>query len=316
MMDRPVAVVGSGGGAIRRRLDLIPSRAYAAVWEEEHGEDGSQLPTAVVFLTNKECPFHCVMCDLWVNTLQVAVAPGDIPQQIATALATLPPARQIKLYNSGSFFDPAAIPPEDHLEIASLLRDFDRVIVEAHPAFLRGVHGDRCLRFRDALGGRLEVAIGLETAHPGVLARLDKQMTLETFAAATGFLAREHIALRVFILLKPPTMTEEEGVEWACRSLDFAASCGATASSIIPTRPGNPAMESIDSAFAGPTLHSLERALEYGISFGRGRVFADLWDVDRFFTCACSPSRAERLRTMNRNQRVVDPIVCACTSQT
>jgi hypothetical protein len=40
------------------------------------------------------------------------------------------------------------------------------------------------------------------------------------------------------------------------------------------------------------------------------RVFADLWDIERFFTCTCSPARAARLAVMNRGQRVTDRIVC------
>ena len=43
---------------------LDPRRAYAAIWEEERDANGALAPTAVVFLTNKECPFRCVMCDL------------------------------------------------------------------------------------------------------------------------------------------------------------------------------------------------------------------------------------------------------------
>jgi hypothetical protein len=39
-------------------------------------------------------------------------------------------------------------------------------------------------------------------------------------------------------------------------------------------------------------------------------VFADLWDISRFFTCACSPARAERLRTMNLTQQVAAPVAC------
>ena len=52
---------------------LDPRRAYAAIWEEERDANGALAPTAVVFLTNKECPFRCVMCDLWVNTLDATV---------------------------------------------------------------------------------------------------------------------------------------------------------------------------------------------------------------------------------------------------
>src|SRR5688500_11809260 len=153
---------------------LDPSRAYATAWEHEPDASGELLPTAVVFLTNRECPFRCVMCDLWVNTLDEAVPRGAIAGQIRAALAQLSPAltgrttaaRQIKLYNAGSFFDPQAIPPADDDEIASVVSGFDRVIVEAHPAFLSGAYAERCLRFRGLLNGRLEVAIGLETAHP------------------------------------------------------------------------------------------------------------------------------------------------------
>ncbi len=71
-------------------------------------------PVATVFLTNRECPFRCLMCDLWRNTLTETVPVGAIPAQIDHALLRLPPAKQLKLYNSGSFFDPHAIPPQDY----------------------------------------------------------------------------------------------------------------------------------------------------------------------------------------------------------
>jgi hypothetical protein len=43
------------------------------------------------------------------------------------------------------------------------------------------------------------------------------------------------------------------------------------------------------------------------------RVFADLWDVERFYSCKCSPTRASRLTAMNREQRVPEPVACTCT---
>jgi radical SAM enzyme (TIGR01210 family) len=294
----------------KQRLD--PQRAYASMWEEERDSLGVLAPTAVVFLTNRECPFRCVMCDLWVNTVDETVASGAIARQIRAALADLAPSRQIKLYNAGSFFDPAAIPPGDDAEIAETVKGFDRVIVEAHPAFLTGAYRDRCLRFRDLISGQLEVAIGLETAHPEVLARLNKKMTLESFRRAADFLDEHDIALRVFILLSPPFMPADEAVDWACRSLDLAAECGATVSTVIPTRGGNGAMEAIGDAFQPPTLRGLEAAVEYGISQGDMRVFADLWSVERFFDCGCSADRAARLLVMNREQRLPPRVQCAC----
>src|SRR5262245_33006167 len=233
---------------------LDPAVAYASLWEEERDAAGGLASTAVVFLTNRECPFRCVMCDLWVNTLDATVPRGAIAAQIRAALASLPPARQIKLYNAGSFFDPAAIPPEDHEEIAESVEGFERVIVESHPAFLAGAYRERCLRFRDLIRGRLEIAIGLETAHAEVLARLNKKMTLDSFRRAADFLGEHDIALRVFVLLSPPFMPPGEAVDWACRSLDFAVECGATATTVIPTRGGNGAMEALGDLFTPPRL--------------------------------------------------------------
>lgn len=294
-----------------QKAPLDPNRAYASIWEEERDASGSLLPSVVVFLTNKECPFRCVMCDLWVNTLDAPVPRGAIAGQIRTALAGLPAARQIKLYNAGSFFDPAAIPPEDDDEIAGTVSGFERVIVEAHPAFLGGAYGERCIRFRDAIAGKLEVAIGLETSHPDVLARLNKRMTLDTFRRAAGFLRDHDIDLRVFILLSPPFMPHGEELEWACRSLDVARECGATVSVVIPTRGGNGAMEAIGNSFRPPRLAWLESAIEYGIACGGMRVFADLWNIERLFNCRCSPARAARLSTMNREQREPPRVACA-----
>lgn len=301
----------------RRPKSLVdPFRAYATVWEEEPDASGVLIPTAVVFLTNRECPFRCVMCDLWTHTLDDPVPAGAIPTQIHTALAALAPARQVKLYNAGSFFDPQQIPSEDDEEIAKVVAGFDRVIVEAHPAFLSGAYAERCRRFQSLIRGQLEVAIGLETAHPEVLARLNKHMTLDAFRRAADFLAGRDIALRVFVLLSPPFMPAGEAVEWACRSIDVAAECGATACSVIPTRGGNGAMEALGDAFVPPRLTELESVIEYSLGNRRAapmRVFADLWDLDRFFSCDCSPARAARLATMNREQRIPPGVSCSCS---
>jgi uncharacterized Fe-S cluster-containing MiaB family protein len=77
------------------RKALDPRRPYAYLVEDERAEDGAVVPIATLFLTNKECPWRCLMCDLWQNTLTGRVPPGAIPEQIDHALARLPPARQI-----------------------------------------------------------------------------------------------------------------------------------------------------------------------------------------------------------------------------
>jgi radical SAM enzyme (TIGR01210 family) len=285
------------------RQALAPDRPYAFLVEQEPAADGRLVDVATLFLTNRECPFRCLMCDLWKYTLTASVAPGQIPDQIRHALARLPPARHLKLYNAGSFFDPQAIPPADYEEIARLAAPFERVIVECHPRLL----GGRFRAFRRLLAGELEVALGLETAHPEVLARLNKRMTLDDFARGAAAVRAEGAHVRAFILVRPPFLTDEMGLEWARRSLDYAFSVGVACCSLIPTRAGNGAMEELagQGLFAPPSLESLEQALEYGLSLGAGRVFVDLWDVGHVSPGASRRAeRLARLARMNRFQRV------------
>jgi archaeosine synthase beta-subunit len=249
------------------------------------------------------------MCDLWRKTLTTSLAAGAIPEQIQFALSRLPAGRVVKLYNSGSFFDPRAIPVEDHSAIAALANRFERVIAECHPALV----GENVLRFRDRLTGRLEVAMGLETAHPEVLARLNKRMTLEQFSTAAEFLRVNGVDVRVFVLVQPPFMAQDEALHWAKRSVDFAFEAGATAVTLIPTRGGNGAMEALaaEGRFAAPRLETLEAAVCYGLSLKRGRVFADLWDVEHVGSCrTCRGARLAHLREMNRAQMDATTIFC------
>jgi radical SAM enzyme (TIGR01210 family) len=268
----------------------------------------------VVLLTNKECPWRCLMCDLWKDTTTETVPPGAIPRQIDLArqawekTGALP--RQVKLYNSGSFFDPAAIPPGDDAAIATRVGFAENVVVESHPRLV----GDRARRFRDLLGGSLEVAMGLETAHPDVLEKLNKNFNLAQFADAAEFLRAEGIALRVFLLVNPPFLDEAEGAAWALKSAEFAFACGASAVSFIPTRTGNGAMERLlaSGEFVPPTLAMLEAGVGAALALRRGRVFADTWGLEPFSTCPhCFVARQQRLRAINLTQRESPRVCCA-----
>ena len=296
---------------------LDPHRPYAWLLEKERAADGSLVDGLTIFLTNKECPWRCLMCDLWQNTLDETVPAGAISEQIDFALgqterecSDLTELQQIKLYNAGSFFDAQAIPEDEEAVISKRLAKFSRVIVESHPALI----GDRCLRFRDRLNGQLEIALGLETVHPEALVKLNKRVSLEQFRDAADFITRHEIALRTFVLLQPPFIPVDESVEWAKRSIDFSQDCGATVTALIPTRTGNGAMDRLAAVgqFIEPTLVQLEDTMDYGVGQARGRVFADLWDLERFSSCtACFPQRCDRLTKQNDTQQIPARITCS-----
>lgn len=279
-------------------------RPYAFLVEPEFQYEGRVEDVATIFITNKECPFRCLMCDLWKHTTDSRVPAGAVAGQIEFALGELPPAPHVKLYNAGNFFDAQAIPPGDLPRIAELVKRHRTVIIECHPKLV----DRRCLDFAGQIEGKLEVAMGLETVDPAVLPRLNKRMSLDDYEGSARFLTSHGIAVRAFILLRAPFQSEAVGLHWAKRSIEWAFSVGVECCVVIPTRAGNGAMEELQSAghFAPPTIASLESAVAYGLSLKMGRVFADLWDIERFAAAPDDLERIARLSHMNLAQQVPD----------
>jgi radical SAM enzyme (TIGR01210 family) len=295
---------------IARTAGLDPRHPSHWLRESEPDSAGGQASILTVFLTNRECPWRCLMCDLWRHTLEETVPVGAIPEQVERAFAAdqakhPEQAQWLKLYNAGSFFDPQAIPAADWPELAQKARAYERLVVECHPKLIRE---ERILPFQRELGAdtRLELALGLETAHPEVLERLNKGIDRESFQRSAEWIRRHDMDLRVFVLVKPPFLNETEALEWACRSMDFAFDCGANTISLIPTRSGNGALEWLEARgeFSPPRPETLEAALSYGIGLGRGRVLADTWDLERLETDSIRrASLLSRLENGNRTQR-------------
>ena len=104
-------------------------------------------------------------------------------------------------------------------------------------------------------------------------------MTLQDFTRSVSFLRSNNIMVRAFVLLRPPFLTEQEGIFWAQKSIDFAFRMGKERCTVIPVREGNGAMDTLmeQGYFSKTDIRSLETVLEVrdqpeiGLCFCRSR---------------------------------------------
>ena len=130
-----------------------PWRYQDVLIEDEPTERGDVARVGTIFLTGRECPWRCAMCDLWRFTTRADTPAGAIPAQIRSARQLWRSqgevVTRVKLYNASNFFDPRAVPVSDYGDIAAAINDevVEQVIVESHPLLI----GERVERFIEAL---------------------------------------------------------------------------------------------------------------------------------------------------------------------
>lgn len=283
---------------------------------EPHVIEPQRAEVVSLILAGAECALRCTMCDLWRQTLDHATPAGAIPRQIAWGLSQIArhpgsardaASRWVKLYNASNFFDQRSVPREDWDDIAALVRPFGRVIVENHPRFV----GDPVFDFAARLEGKLEVAIGLESADDAILEILQKRMTCRDFESAASRLRQHGVDVRAFVMLGPPGCSAERRLSLLLQTLRFAAECGVRHVSVIPTRGGNGMMERLRDAgwFVPPGAGDLEGAMREALGLGLPMVItADLWDWENLqgHCEACRELRLGRLRRVNLGQRWIE----------
>ena len=204
---------------------------------------------------------------------------GAIPAQIDAARAGAPARRRHRRAGSSST-TPAASSIRGRCRPSRLRRHRRRrspVRTRRSSSHIRRssvrASSDCSTRCRAASGGgraaQLEVAMGLETAHPDALERLNKRMTLDGFSArpARSLDARRRAAC-VPADLAAVRGPRGAGLPGCCAPSIAAIDCGASVVSLVPTRAGNGAIEALAAAggFAPPTLEDIERSLALALS--------------------------------------------------
>jgi len=191
---------------------------------------GCSVPTCTM------CPFT----NLNNYGLDAPSSQEGLLDQVRSTLARTagePAYEVLSLYNDGSFFAAREIPRDVQVEIARLVAaaGVKRLVVESLPQFVT----EPVLRpFAQALGGvRLEIGIGLQSADPLVRETLvNTRISRVSFERALAVMAGLGVDPKIYLMVKPPFLTDGEAVTDVVESVDYLTGLGVRGMTLCPTR--------------------------------------------------------------------------------
>ena len=202
------------------------ARRYVNQWVEAEAIGTERVPAFVLILKTRGCYWAdakgCSMCGYAKDTLGRSATPDELAEQTDRALARYRGEPYVKIYTSGSFLDDREVDPESRRRIvAGFSGSARRLLFETLPEFATA---ESLEPLRGAFSGELEVALGLETTDPTVLARyVHKNAPPSEYLAAGDRVRALGLRAKAYLLLKPPYLTEEESIDDVVRSIAEAA---------------------------------------------------------------------------------------------
>lgn len=192
------------------------ARHYVKLWQEPESLDGERVSAFVLILRTRGCYWAdvkgCTMCGYARDTLGRSATEEEIGLQLTRALTAYRGEPYVKIYTSGSFLDAREVPEASRAQVAKAFAGrARRLLVETLPEF---ASLPTLEALRESFGGTLEVALGLESTQPRVLAKaVHKHETPTEYLGAADRVRRAGASPKAYLLLKPPYLTEREAIE-------------------------------------------------------------------------------------------------------
>ncbi len=191
--------------------------ALLKAWIEKERYNGQIVDCLTLILPTRGCSWgKCYMCSYYLEAKRDAT-----PKYIETELDRLLEKKKadlIKIFTSGSFFDDNELNKDLRKRIYDKLRrkGFKKLIVESRPEF---ISEDTAREIQEA-GIEVEVGIGVETSNDYYREKLiNKGFTFNDFVEASKIL-REVGRVKVYLLLKPPLLSEKEAIDDVLKSIE------------------------------------------------------------------------------------------------
>lgn len=173
----------------------------------------------------------CAMCDYWIQHDE-NVSSENIVNQFKNEITKYnfkkEKIEQIDIFNSGSFLNDNEVPEEARIEIIKIISDIKpikKVLIESRPEY---IDKEKIKRLTTTLDKRvLEIGIGLESSDKFVRETcINKGFNLKSFEKAVEIIKKAGATLLVYVLVKPPFLTEKEAIDDAVETIKHAFKLG------------------------------------------------------------------------------------------
>jgi hypothetical protein len=251
----------------RKRLKVRerPPTEVAAYWTGEDLLDGVPTKTHTIIFRTRGCYWGlkggCTMCGYIADAASRPPTPEDLLAQFESVSRRIDHGI-VKIFTSGSFFDPGEVPYGVRDRILSELNNYaDKIIVETRPEFVT----DRAVAGAKVQADSLEVAIGLETSNDAIRNNsINKNFQFGDFVKASETARAHGVTTKAYLMMKPPFLAERDALEDMVRSaLDAAPYAGTISMNLCNVQKGTLVEELfLRKAYRPPWLWSVVEVLK------------------------------------------------------
>jgi len=202
------------------KKDAVPPKQNPRVpvrcWSEKDVLNKKIIDAYVIILRTQGCSWSlssgCTMCGYFNDSLLTPVSGADIQAQFEKAMEKYKGEPLVKIFTSGSFFDPKEIPiAVQHTIIQRLSEHTQKISVESRPEYLTE---KKVTQIKSIIKSTsFEVGIGLETSNDLIRRNaINKGFTFQSYKKAARLLRQHQVDIKTYVLLKPPFLTEREAL--------------------------------------------------------------------------------------------------------
>ena len=194
------------------------------VWSEKDRFHDDIVDAFVLILRTQGCSWMfqsgCSMCGYFNDSMLSKVSADQLINQYEQAIKHYHDEPIVKIFTSGSFLDQREIPEQVQKHILSDLQSkTQKIAIESRPEF---VTKESMNRLQDVMTNtEFDIGIGLETSQDFIRNHtINKGFSFNDYLNAVNLIHQNDFAVKTYILIKPPFLTEKEAVMDGKQTID------------------------------------------------------------------------------------------------